>query len=123
MRETRLGWVASSMLKPIKNTSMAAPSSHSEGASPASVSAPSPACTNSTSTMASSKAERNWPLRSIANKRPKAANDNSTAGRYTCQCAVLTKPACTNIVGTATHMAICTVCKTNTPAFRRSKSG
>jgi hypothetical protein len=52
-----------------------------------------------------------------------ATNDSTTAGRYTCQCWSLPSPACTSMAGTATHIDSCTVCSTNTPRFRRSKSG
>ena len=68
-------------------------------------------------------APRKRPRRSMENSQPMAPNANTTAGKYTCQCAFLASPACTSSAGTATHMAICTVCSTNTPKFRRSSPG
>ena len=66
---------------------------------------------------------RNWPRRSAANKPPSIRKEASTAGRYTCQCCDFGSPACTSSPGTTTHIAICTVCSTNTPRSSRHRFG
>ena len=118
--EARLGRAASSALKPQKNTS-------NKTARPPRLGVPSdctskPSCTTTIRPMESRNIFFKCPRRSMANTTPKNNKDSTTTGKYNCQCSDLFKPDCTNKDGTATHMANCTACNTNTPIFKRIKS-
>ena len=120
MREAKLGWVASSALKPQKKTNnkaakaprLVVPTDCSKN----------PPCTSTIRPIDTRNTFLRWPRRSMANTTPKNKNDTSTAGKYTCQCCAVCSPACTSKAGTDTHMASCTACNTNTPTFKRIRS-
>jgi len=120
-REIRLGCIASTRLKPTKKKNISTPSVHSPGA--CGVNSQKASCTTHSSAMPMRSTVRMWPRRSAENNPPIIRNEARIAGRYRCQCCALASPACTSRPGTTTHIAICTVCSTNTPRSSRHRRG
>lgn len=116
MRETRLGCVASSALKPQKKRTAPPPARPSAGGAARAGHQP-PGRHLHQQHQCDGRQQRGAQAPAPLHQRTAAMarKDSTTAGRYTCQCALLARPACTSIAGTAT-MAICTVCSTNTPS-------
>ena len=82
MRETKLGWLDSSMLKPQKNTSSSTARGHSAGAAAASaLTANSPSWASSTRPIAASMAPRIRPRRSIEKQPANGAKRQHHGGQ------------------------------------------
>ena len=121
MRDAMLGWLASSTLKPQKNTNSSAASAADTGF------AGNQDQAHLDQGDHRHRSQEHGPqVAAPLQRKQRQAHDHERSqhgGKVHVPVLLLGRPACTSSAGIATHMASCTACSTKTPTSRRSRPG